>query len=130
MLSVYDDVARSLTAGPERDGETVRAEFVFRDTFAGFEGHFPGNPIVPGIAQIYAAQITLEIAEMAVGGSGRKIRLQETARCKFMRPVLPNEVVRVSLAGSWDNGTMRCKADITANGEPCSSMILVWESVQ
>lgn len=129
MLSVYDGVARSLTAGPEMSDGAVRAEFVFRDTFAGFEGHFPGNPIVPGIAQIYAAQITAETAEMAEGGNRRRIRLKETARCKFIRPVLPNEVVRISLAGEWENGVMRCKANITANGEPCSSMTLVLESV-
>lgn len=123
MVSVYEDVARSLEAGPKHDGGVTYAEFVFHDTFTGFEGHFPGNPLVPGIAQIYAAQITAESA------AGRKTRLKEMARCKFTRPVLPNEVVRVSLSGEWRGGIMRCKVDVTANGEPCSSMTLVLEGV-
>lgn len=123
MVSVYEDVVRSLETGPKQDGGMTHAEFVFRETFTGFEGHFPGNPIVPGIAQIYAAQITADSA------AGRKTRLKETARCKFMRPVLANEVVRVSLTGEWRDGIMRCKVAVTANGEPCSSMTLVLESV-
>lgn len=122
MVSVYEDVARFLTGGPEKNGNAVSATFVFREDFAGFHGHFPGNPIVPGIAQIYAVQVALEAAE------GKKTRVKETVRCKFMRPVKPGETVRVALAGEWTGGVMRCKADVTANGEPCSAMTLLLEN--
>lgn len=127
MISIYDDVVRSLTAGPERDGGVHRAEFVFRKDFSGFDGHFPGNPIVPGIAQMYAVQIT---AGAAQGGDERNMRLKEAVRCKFMRPVLPDEVVRVALSGEWEDCVLRCKADITAGDEPCASMTLLLERAE
>ncbi|CAK7039093.1 MAG: hypothetical protein DELT_00703 [Desulfovibrio sp.] len=123
MTSLYEAVVRSRIAGPEPEGETVCATFIFTDGFTGFEGHFPGNPIVPGIAQVYAVQAVVG----AVCGHG--VALRETIRCKFTRPVLPNETVRVAYTGEWEEGTIRCKANVTANGQPCSSMTLLLEKV-
>ena len=115
MNSLYAAVAASLREGPVDNGESVTASFVFTGTFAGFDGHFPGNPVVPGIAQIYAAMITL-------GGS---MALSEVRRCKFMRPVLPDEAVAVTVFRESTEAALRCKAEVTANGEVCATMNLV-----
>lgn len=48
-----------------------------------FEGHFPGHPILPGVAQIGWAVIYSE--ELYGYASG----LDRLERVKFMRPILP-----------------------------------------
>ena len=115
MQSVFSGVVECLVDGPrESDGARV-AGFMFPESFAGFDGHFPGNPVVPGIVQIYAAMIT----------AGRENALGEVKRCKFMRPVLPGERVVVTLVTESIEGALRCKADITAAGDACASMTLI-----
>lgn len=57
-----------------------------------FEGHFPGNPILPAVVQIHlclAAALRL---------SGQARQLDEVRRAKFMRPVLPGDAVVVKMS--------------------------------
>jgi len=54
----------------------------FDPDFAGFEGHFPGNPIVPGVCLIELSRV---LAEQA---AGRELTLREISLCKFRRPIL------------------------------------------
>lgn len=112
MNSVFTDVARCLVEGPRREGDTYTAAFVFPDTFSGFDGHFPGNPVVPGIAQIFAAQVAL----------GDKYALGEIKRCKFMRPVLPGERMVVAATMSEEADALRCKAEANVDGAVCASV--------
>lgn len=111
MNSVFSDVVRCLVAGPEERDGSWYAAFVFPESFTGFDGHFPETPLLPGIAQIYAAQI--------VAGGGA---LAEIKKCKFMRPVVPGERMEVTLTKVPGEGLTYCKAAITANGEGCASV--------
>lgn len=49
-----------------------------------FRGHFPKNPIVPGI---YLLDIALRLVEKEIG---KRIRLHKITKCKFIKPVFPN----------------------------------------
>ena len=61
--------------------------FEFDPGFTGFEGHFPGRPILPGVVLIRAAEITA-----AVQFDG-PVRLTGVRQAKFFRPVQPGEAV-------------------------------------
>lgn len=50
-----------------------------------FEGHFPNNPITPGVVQI---QIIKELLEKFFN---QKLMLKEMGRCKFLSILNPNE---------------------------------------
>lgn len=50
-----------------------------------FEGHFPNNPITPGVVQI---QIIKELLEKVFNQS---FMLKEMGRCKFLAILNPNE---------------------------------------
>ncbi len=88
----------------------VEAVFRFAPDFAGFQGHFPGDPILPGVVQIMAAVHT---AGLVVG---RPLCLAGLKRCKFMRPVRPLEEIKaqVSLEG------LSAQASLSVDGEPCA----------
>lgn len=50
-----------------------------------FDGHFPNNPVTPGVVQL---QIVKEILEKSLN---KECLLKEVGRCKFMAILNPNE---------------------------------------
>ena len=63
----------------------------FDPAFTGFEGHFEGNPIVPGVCLIEAARV---IAEEVIGQSLQTLKI---AQCRFRRPVSAGEIAAVNV---------------------------------
>ena len=57
-----------------------------------FKGHFPGNPVMPGVCMI---QIIKELTEKAVDSS---LFLNETTNIKFMAIINPNETPDLKLS--------------------------------
>jgi 3-hydroxyacyl-[acyl-carrier-protein] dehydratase len=60
-----------------------------------FSGHFPGEPILPGIALVY-------MAEEAIAGDalakGEQVLLHALKRVRFTQPVRPGETLSLSIA--------------------------------
>lgn len=109
--------------GPARratDG-AVRMEFVFPPDFVGFEGHFPGNPIVPGIVQVMAGILT--------AGEGSPLRLVKVNRAKFVRIIGPGETIGVVAMNTEKGGRINAAVGVTAGGETAASFTLVLEPV-
>ena len=93
------------------------AFFTFGDDFAGFDGHFPGNPLLPGIAQIMAAVLT--------AAPGRDARLREIGRSKFLNMVRPGETMRVRVTTSAAGNAMKVSAECSTPNGPCAQLKLV-----
>lgn len=81
-------------------------------------GHFPGNPVVPGVLLLEQALTLLEVAH----GPLPTLRLPQV---KFLQPLLPGQQARVEVmlrgAGSWRFRVMRgdtvvATGDIVAPG--------------
>lgn len=65
-----------------------------------FSGHFPGNPVLPAVAQL---AIVFDVIEL---GSGRK-RVPETIqRAKFRRIIRPDESIHIT-ASRIDEQSLR-----------------------
>lgn len=81
----------------------VTGNFVFPEEYCGFEGHFPGNPILPAIAQLAAVRF---LAESVLKSSLLPASL---SKVKFKGMVQPGEDIVVHLQlqggdGSWQGG--------------------------
>ena len=50
-----------------------------------YEGHFPGQPVAPGVCQV---QIIKNCAERALQ---RYLRFSHIKQCKFLRTIIPTE---------------------------------------
>ncbi len=70
----------------------IVAERTFRIEEPFFEGHFPGNPIVPGVILLEALAQTLAYGVLRQT-PGQKILLTGIEHCKFRQPVLPGQQV-------------------------------------
>ena len=65
-----------------------------------FQGHFPGEPVMPGVLIIEAlGQTAGVLAFRAMGGEaeGKGVYLMSINRVKFRRPVIPGDQLRLEL---------------------------------
>lgn len=69
----------------EQDAETVTTTIKLHKDHIIFKGHFPGNPIMPGVCMI---QIIKELTEKAVG---KDLFLAISSNIKFMAIINPEK---------------------------------------
>jgi 3-hydroxyacyl-[acyl-carrier-protein] dehydratase len=104
-------------ASVEPDGTVVR-RYRFDPGFAGFDGHFPGAPILPAIVQIQAA------VDMASEHAGAPLRLAAVEAAKFLAPVRPGEEIHVRLTRCESGGKPMLDAVLTVAGKTAASFLL------
>ena len=76
-----------------RPGESAEARKVFPPEEPFFRGHFPGDPLVPGVI---LAEALAQTAGLAAGQPGKGFRLSAIRGMKFLRPVRPNDEILLS----------------------------------
>ena len=84
----------------ELNDNSVKGKYTFRDDEFFYEGHFPGNPITPGVILI---ETMAQIGLVALGiylnttqsGSENLITLFTESDVEFRHPVLPGDTVIV-----------------------------------
>ena len=127
MNSLPLAVARAMTrppapAGPETFEahaahealEIWEAEFFFGPDFAGFEGHFPGDPLLPGIAQIMAVTMTAR----PDGGA----KLLHVGRTKFTGFVRPGDTMRVRATLRGTDAGMQVSGECSTRNGVCAQI--------
>ena len=110
--SVIDGELRSrLTALRRTDDGEYLGEIVFDAGFRGFEGHFEGNPIVPGVCLIELVRVHAESV------LGRVLEVSAIRSCRFRRPVVAGDGVTSKLRiDAGDDGSYRIGAELAAAG--------------
>ena len=59
-----------------------------------FSGHFPGEPILPGIALVYMAEQAIIQDALA---KGEQVQLHTLKRVRFTQPVRPGETLSLNI---------------------------------
>ncbi len=100
----------------------ISRRYTFRESFSGFSGHFPGNPILPAIVQLLTV-ITL-IEEHA--GVEQQLILVEDA--KFQNPVLPDQELLIRCHQRSIRGKLLHEARLTVDNRPAATFLIQMES--
>src|SRR5215510_8329714 len=101
----------------EPDG-TASVEFRFSATDPVFAGHFPNQPLVPGVFQLEMARLG---AEWLIG---EQLGVREISKAKFLRPIIPTELVRMHLRLSESNGDIAVRATFSVGGQAAGETVL------
>ena len=112
---VFVDEVRALAPGESAEcGKTFSPDEPF------FRGHFPGDPLVPGVLLTEALAQT---AGLAAGQPGRAFRLSAIRAMKFLRAVRPSDPItlharKVAIIGAlWQfEVTARVSGEVVAEG--------------
>lgn len=104
-------------------GESFRT---FEETEYFFEGHFPNNPIVPGVVIVEAMAQTagVVVSENLINNDDKSVLFMSINKAKFRKPVLPNYKIKfyVELINNIKNvykfmGRAFHKDDVVAESE-------------
>ncbi len=91
MKKAIRECMSGLTCSSQQD--VLTAQFIFEPSFVGFNGHFPDNPVLPGVS---IAQCVLVMYEEH---NAAKIRIASIQHAKFMSTVSCHEEIAIECAG-------------------------------
>jgi len=118
-MTMRSSIAAARINGPHSEGEGMAVfEFRFRADDPTFAGHFPGRPVVPGAFQLEMAR---SAAEWSLNCS---LLVREVCKAKFLRPILPDELVRLELKWSESEGAVKARVVLSVDGAPAGESSL------
>ncbi|CAM4243709.1 hotdog family protein [Zobellia nedashkovskayae] len=93
----------------EKEEQTVKATVKLNAAHEVFKGHFPGNPVMPGVCMI---QIIKELTEQA---TDKTLFLSVASNVKFMAIINPekNDTIQLTLNVTEEGGTVKVKNTTT-----------------
>ncbi|CAM4305274.1 3-hydroxyacyl-ACP dehydratase [Zobellia roscoffensis] len=88
-----------------KEEQTVKATVKLNAGHEVFKGHFPGNPVMPGVCMI---QIIKELTEQS---TEKSLFLSVASNIKFMAIINPekNDVIQLTLTISEEDATVKVK---------------------
>jgi 3-hydroxyacyl-[acyl-carrier-protein] dehydratase len=99
------------------EGSSFLAKLALNARHRIFEGHFPGQPVVPGVCLM---QMVQEVMELALGGG--PLRLVRADQMKFIMPIDPGKTGELEMKLDWDRkeeGAVQVTASFSDGGKLC-----------
>ncbi len=96
-------VDRILEMEPEKKAVGIK-NVTINEPF--FEGHFPGNPIMPGVLIVEAMAQVAGIMAFRSGVQGDTVYFMSIERAKFRRPVVPGDQLRLEITRIQQRGNV------------------------
>jgi 3-hydroxymyristoyl/3-hydroxydecanoyl-(acyl carrier protein) dehydratase len=118
-MTMCESIAGARISGPESspDGTSV-FEFRFSAGDPVFAGHFPTNPLLPGIFQLEMTRAAVEWIALC------QLAVREVSKAKFQRPIYPDEIVRMALKWSETGDAIRARAIFSVGGQRAGELTM------
>lgn len=90
MTPIEKDLADTLVGSIVCKQNTATATYNLPKSFKGFDGHFPGHPILPAVLQVMLGKIVCNAL------TSRPLAVKSIERAKFMQEISPDMNIQVS----------------------------------
>ncbi|HEM48887.1 MAG TPA: hypothetical protein ENO27_01625 [Caldithrix sp.] len=101
------------------DQSSIGAKLYFSDDFAGFDGHFPGNPLLPGILMMKAGIFISEIA------LGKLLIVDKIKQAKFAKSIFPKQEVNLNVNLKYKDEMLQISVNLSHNDEICAKYSII-----
>ncbi len=119
-----DESWHSISYKEEPSSHAILAEARAEAGSPWYSGHFPDDPILPGIAIL--SMVTDAITHHE-SDKGKKIRIAGFRRVRFKQPVRPDELLNISLSSSYQDGGLSYRFDVEVKGKTACMGVIVAE---
>lgn len=111
-------------ANPPGAAPGATLEFRYPPSFVGFRGHFPDDPILPGVCLLQSLRLGLEKAW------GAPLKLAGVRNAKFVAPVRPGDTLRFAVTETARSAdVVSAKAKVTRAGERVAEISIQLETL-
>jgi UDP-3-O-[3-hydroxymyristoyl] N-acetylglucosamine deacetylase / 3-hydroxyacyl-[acyl-carrier-protein] dehydratase len=98
-----------------------------------FQGHFPGNPVMPGVLQVEALAQTGGVLAVNLAGEGQyDTYFLKIDNCKFKQMVKPGDtlLLKMELTAPIRRGIVEMKGTVYSGGKVCTEADMVAQIVK
>ena len=103
----------------QADKSSASALLYFSESFIGFDGHFPGTPLLPGILMMKTGLLITEIV------LEKRLLVNRIKHAKFTKSVFPKQKVDLSIKIKEQDDTIHISVVITNEGEACAKFSIL-----
>jgi 3-hydroxymyristoyl/3-hydroxydecanoyl-(acyl carrier protein) dehydratase len=119
-----DEIWHTISYGIDPSNSAVRAEACAKTGSLWYSGHFPNEPILPGIAIL--AMVT-DVIKHHESGKGKNISMSAIRRVRFRQPVRPDEVLAISASLSREGDDLSYHFKVTVSEKMVCTGIIAFE---
>ncbi len=104
------EISERPNAAPAPASRTFDVRWTVPERLSYFDGHFPGFPVLPGVATV---DLTLEALRRALKRTS--IRLIKLQNAKFLQPVRPGDRVEIAISPTTGENSWKAEWKVRSN---------------
>lgn len=101
----------TIIAQQQPDAQVLHTTIAWNGEHAIFQGHFPDQPVVPGVCMMQTIQ------ELLNGATGKKLLVKKVANMKFLNMIDPRQTPQVTVEITYTETEEGCKVNAVIKHE-------------
>ncbi|MCK5098228.1 MAG: hypothetical protein KAR45_08985 [Desulfobacteraceae bacterium] len=103
----------------EYQNDSLNVQVKFDENFIGFQGHFPGNPVLPGVVMIKTMTLMYELYKK------KEFTLSQIKQAKFIEPVFADTLTSFFVKSNIDKEGIKLQGKVFKSEKVIAKISLI-----